>query len=401
MSPKTSASNSRQGSQALKKDRDNNTGLNMLRTVNFIYKNASADKPVTISQISSRLKISPKVVSRLLINELSYCQEIKLVSLCKHKNEFIEEDEYLARHNANPIEYPILHKCRYFYIQNTWNTKEILTLTNAIDMIECVNPVAARSIISKLASYNDASSCGRENNSDEFISEYPRYKYLGSNLSIINHAISSSQYISFFYGKYNSNLMLVSQENVKVAPIAVMHYHSYYYLIAYCPAVKDIRHYRIERIVRKVKLIQSSFKKLPEFEKLKAISASSILSYTAQNVKMQGGVKARVTMVCSERIANNFVDAFGAPDSDRPQQSMVHTYNYTITKHSPNDHSFHDEDGTFTVEFRNVTIDGIVIWASQFCADCEILTPEECRNSIRERISKANERYSQSPFRSR
>lgn len=400
MNSKASAKPKGAGSQALKKDRNNNTGLNMLRTVNYIYKHGSAQAPVTISQISNKLGISNKVVDRLLNDELAACEEIQLVSLYKHNNRFIPEEEYLALHEDDPAGYPVLHKCRYYYIQNTWSVSELLTLTNAIGMIECVNPIAARAIISKLASYNDIQSAGVENDREEFIRQYPMYRYLGSNLAAIHKAISGTQCISFSYGKYNSHLMLVTSEIVTAAPVAVMHYHSYYYLVAYNPEVKDIRHYRIERIVGAVRIIRSSFSRLPQIEELKKLSVMPILSYTATNVKMQGGKTLTVRIVCSERIANNFVDAFGPPDVNKATNvSTERSENYAIIAHSPDDHRFHPEEGTFTADLKNVTADGIVIWASQFCSDCEIIAPDECRRRLRERLAKALERYSK-PIRS-
>ncbi len=126
-------------------------------------------------------------------------------------------------------------------------------------------------------------------------------------IDVLHEAINANRQIRFHYYRWNTKKKMELRKNgayYRVSPWSLMWDNEYYYLVAYDPEEKMIKHYRVD------KMLHLSIIDKPR-EGAEAFSSGDILRYTQSLFGMYGGKTQKVTLEGRNDLVGVVIDRFG------------------------------------------------------------------------------------------
>ena len=269
---------------------------------------------------------------------------------------------------------------QYYYYKSIFDETEVRML---IDSLETHNYISAEDIselVVKISGLAPASMKAYRNK-DYSQANDPRVDYdnslLRDNLKVLTDIIKNHDFALIKKGYYGTDHRLVvpDSDSSLVRPLRLMFNNGYYYLIAVQYSTKNkeyfIVHYRIDRLgyIEPHK---------PTKQELKAYSAEEpgdAASYRLHHPVMFGDnmVKAKIHVSNSPYMLNTLYDFFGTAA--------------TITELS-------DE----LLELKvTATFGGLHLFATEYCADVQVISPQDLADIVKEDLTKGLVKYPSDP----
>lgn len=214
----------------------------------------------------------------------------------------------------------------YYLAQREFETAELRTLADAVASSRFITKKKSAELIKKLESLTNIHNAKRLN-----AQVYVANRIKASNESIyynvdaIHNAIADDSCISFKYFDWDKNKHRVYRHDgreYEVSPWALVWNNENYYLIAYDMREKEIRHYRVDRMIA-ISQLDKKREGKAEF------NDEDTAQYTKKFFGMYDGELTNVTLNCSEKITNAVIDMFGTDVKFTPQ-SDGKTFNVTV-----------------------------------------------------------------------
>lgn len=176
-------------------------------------------------------------------------------------------------------------------------------------------------------------------------------------IDVIHDAIEADKCISFSYFSWTPDKKKELRNDGKrydVSPWSLVWDDSNYYLVGFDNEKKEIRHYRVDKML-KIVLAEKERSGEEEFKKF------DIASYSGSVFGMFGGAPERVTLSCANRLANVMLDKFGS--------------DITI---------LNDGDGDrFRIHVNVVPSPVFLGWIMGFGSDVEIISPDSVSQKLK------------------
>lgn len=188
---------------------------------------------------------------------------------------------------------------------------ELAELKLLVDSVQAAKFITAKKSnelikkIEKLASRYEAGKLQRQ----VFVAERVKTENesIFYNVDILHAAIGENTQISFQYFQWNVKKEAELRRNGEryvVSPWALSWDDEYYYLIAYDSVAAEIRHYRVDKMLK----IQTTGEMREGQEAFRAFDPAS---YTRKSFGMFGGREETVTLLCRNSLAGVIIDRFG------------------------------------------------------------------------------------------
>lgn len=266
---------------------------------------------------------------------------------------------------------------KYYYYDSDFSMAEIKTLKDAMETYNYFSEEDITDIITKLmrirpksfpdSKYFDVAGENREEDS-----------LLLMNIDILNEIITRRNCANITYCAYDANKKLVPRPGYPkiIEPIHLMWSNGYYYLLAYNEKYKNIVSLRVDRITFIDEIEVESTKRVDEFNPVQ---------YRYEHPVMYGGEKEKMVLLCRDTgknyIMNTIVDVFGK------SARVTEADDDVLLKYLGHDVNFYKEQG---IKWLRVSIEtttgGVELWATQYCRDCVIISPEESAARVKERL---------------
>ncbi len=197
----------------------------------------------------------------------------------------------------------------YFIGSRDFELPELKMLVDAVRASKFITEKKSARLIKKLASLANVHD-RKALNRAVFVSN--RVKTENENIyytvDAIHEAMENNLNISFQYFYWTSDKQKELRRNgerYNISPWSLVWDDSNYYLIGYDTESREIRHYRVDKML-KVKISETERCGESEFKKY------DITSYSGAVFGMFGGKPERVTLSCANRVANVMLDRFGS-----------------------------------------------------------------------------------------
>ncbi|MBM7552113.1 helix-turn-helix transcriptional regulator [Thalassobacillus pellis] len=179
----------------------------------------------------------------------------------------------------------------------------------------------------------------------------------------LHNAINDRKAIQFQYGRYNIHKEFLLSRGGKVYglhPYALVWNRDYYYLIGWSREHEELRHFRVDRMV-KLNVTDEKFVQKEDFD---------ISKYTHQLFHMFTGKEQWIEIKFADKLINVIIDRFGK--------------NIPIKA---------GDDGYFSIKTKAVISDGLVGWLLTWGESAEVLAPEELRERMKQEAEKIYHLY--------
>ncbi|GEP63136.1 hypothetical protein CBE01nite_09040 [Clostridium beijerinckii] len=267
---------------------------------------------------------------------------------------------------------------KYYYIENILNPSEIKMLADAIEIYSYITVKETEKIINKL---NKLQAKKYSINYLDYRGTAVKRESLNAKNAInIFEAISKFRSIiekkekaEIIYGTYNEKKELVQRKGYPqvISPYHLMWSNGYYYLIAKSSKHEELVNYRVDRFID-VKEIPGSKIELLKDDEHKFTNTNGSFSstkYREQHAVMYSGKIEHIILECKNYMVNTLIDSFGG------------------------DIKIQEIDGEWIrVSFKS-SVDGVVLWATQYCTDCRAIEPPILVSKVKERLKKGLENY--------
>lgn len=266
---------------------------------------------------------------------------------------------------------------KYYYYENSFQTAELLTLKDAIETYSYFSEEDITEIVRKIVRlkpgafpkgrYFDAAGKTRDEDS-----------LLLMNIEDLNRIISRRNCANITYCYYNTEKKLTPRPGYPktVEPVHLLWSNGYYYLLAYSEKYENIVSLRIDRITDIEEVETPNTHRVENFNPVE---------YRHEHPVMFGGTKQNMVLLCRDTgknyIMNTIVDVFGKNVKVTPASDSL------VKSHLGHDKKYYEEQGInwLKVSIQSTT-GGVELWATQYCNDCLILSPEESREAVRKRL---------------
>lgn len=273
---------------------------------------------------------------------------------------------------------------KYYYYERSLKTAEIITLKDAIETYSFFSEEDVTDIVKKIiklrplafstSKYNDVAKLDRDEDS-----------LLLMNIDKLNEIIQNQNSARITYCYYDLNKKLVPRKGYPkvIEPMKLMWSNGYYYLLSYNHEYQTIINYRVDRITE-IEEVQN--------EKTHRDNQFNPVRYRHEHPIMFGGTKEKITLLCRDTgknyIMNVIMDVFGknVRISEVSDDFLYEMIGYHIDDETKKGNHW------FKVVFE-AAIGGVELWATQYCNDCVIVSPENLRNKVRERLKDGLEYY--------
>lgn len=196
----------------------------------------------------------------------------------------------------------------YYIASRDFELSELKLLVDAVSSSKFIPEKQSTELIKKLSSLSsvhDRSSLNRA----VFVSN--RAKSVDENnlttVDRIHEAMEKDVDVAFSYFTWTPKKekeLRYDGKRYKISPWSLVWDDSNYYLVGYDTERREIRHYRVDKMVR-VGVTDTQRSGKEEFD------AFDISSYSSSVFGMFGGKPERVTLECKNRLANAMLDRFG------------------------------------------------------------------------------------------
>lgn len=273
---------------------------------------------------------------------------------------------------------------RYYYYESNLKTAELMTLKDAIETYSYFSEEDITDIIRKLvrlrpksfpkSKYFDVAGEMRDENS-----------LLLMNIEELNRIINNRNCANITYCYYGMDKKLIPRQGYPkmIEPIHLMWSNGYYYLLAYNEKYQNIVSMRIDRITDIDEV---------EIENTHRAENFNPVQYRYEHPVMFGGKKETIVMLCRDTgknyIMNTIVDVFGK------NARVTQASDELLKKYLKHNREYYSEQGIIWLRVSiESTPGGVELWATQYCNDCLIISPEESRDRVKKRLHAGIEYY--------
>ena len=296
-------------------------------------------------------------ISRHKILELlekRYNLEITRQTLKKHFN-------LLAEHGIE-VEYDSIKKA-YYLNSREFEKSEIHLLCNAVYSSHFIPESDSKKLIKKLLDTQSKYVSQSFNNNVYVKNERKSLnKQFFYNVETLLEAIQNKKAVSFLYMKYNhqKQLVLRRKERYLIHPYHIIYANENFYLICRNDHYDNLSHYRIDRM-QDIQITDIVLKKLgKDFDPYE---------YAKTKMFMYGGDEEMISLLCDDVIFDDIIDRFG-------RDVMIQK-------------AGHDHFQVYLKSSRQ----GILYFALQYAAHCQIMTPASLRNEMIQILQNTLEKY--------
>ncbi len=196
----------------------------------------------------------------------------------------------------------------YYVDQRDFETSELKLLVDAVSSSKFIPESQSKQLIKKLTSLTNIYDRPSLNRS-VFVSD--RANSVDSdvldNVDKIHIAIETDRDIAFSYFQWTPEKTKELRRDgarYRVSPWALVWDDNNYYLVGYDDAYGEMRHYRVDKMIR-VGITDFPRRGKEDFKKF------NISSYSKSVFGMFGGAPMKITLSCANRLANTMLDRFG------------------------------------------------------------------------------------------
>lgn len=197
----------------------------------------------------------------------------------------------------------------YYYAANRpFELAEMKFLVDAVQASKFISEKETKVLITKLldlVSINDAKMLERDVHVPGRIKNMDESVY--HTVDVLFRAMSEDRQLRFHYFQWNIKAEREMRRNgdyYLVSPWALHYDDEKYYLVGYDHKHKEIRHYRVDKMLD-AEVVDSKRKGITKYRK------KDQEKYTQQHFRMFGGELQTVTLLCENDMANVIVDQFG------------------------------------------------------------------------------------------
>lgn len=258
----------------------------------------------------------------------------------------------------------------YYYVAGReFEIAELKLLADAVQSSKFITGKKSQELIKKLGSLvssHDAKKLQRQ------VYVAGRAKTLNEgvlyNIDAIHYAIGNNCKIWFQYFQWNIKKEMELRRNgelYEISPWALLWEDENYYLIGYDSVHKEMRHYRVDKML-KIECIESGREGRETFEKL------NMADYTKKNFGMFAGEEETVKLEVHNRLIGVILDRFGTDTMIIPA----------------------DEEH-FRVNVKVSVSNQFFGWIFGLGCDVKILAPESVRTKMKEELKRIEKQYFQ------
>lgn len=260
------------------------------------------------------------------------------------------------------VDIVLLPRSGYFLAERSFQLPELKLLVDAVQSSRFISQQDRRSLIAKLegqASRHQAQSLHRQvyvAGQDASVNRTVYYT-----IDTIHAAIGADRQISFQYFDYSPERERILRHGgalYRVSPFLLLRNDSFYYLIAYDGGHGELRHYRVDRMLRLSRL-RAKRRGKALFEGL------DLERYTEQHFSMFRGQQQDVTLRCENRFSGVMIDRFGQEISMAPEA-----------------------EGYFTLTIRLSVSEQFYGWVLGLGTGVTILSPAPVREGLRDYLQR-------------
>lgn len=272
---------------------------------------------------------------------------------------------------------------RYYYYESNLTVTEIQIMKDALETHYYFSEEDVTGMVNKLMRLRP--SFFRKSYTDMARETRDEDSLLLLNIEDLHRIISNRNAAEITYCSYNEDKELEVRPGYPkvLEPVHLMWSNGYYYLLAYNEKYKNIINMRVDRITD-IKEIES--------EENHGLEHFNPVQYRHEHPVMYGGEKQKVTLLCRDtgknHIMNLIVDLFGK------NVRVTQASEELIEKQLGHSKQYYEEQG---ITWLKITMDtvpaGVELWATQYCNDCRIVSPEESAQRVKDRLTKGLEYY--------
>lgn len=255
----------------------------------------------------------------------------------------------------------------YYVIDREFEMAELKLLVDAVQSSKFITEKKSAEMIKKLGSLVSAHEA-KQLQRQVYVAG--RAKTLNEsvfyNIDAIHSAIGSNRKICFQYFQWNTKKEMELRRNgefYEVSPWALLWEDENYYLIGYDSAHKEMRHYRVDKMI-KISCLESLREGREEFERL------NMADYTRKNFGMFAGEEEVVKLEVHNRLIGVILDRFGTDIMIIPADK---------------EH--------FRANVRVSVSNQFFGWLFGLGSDVKILAPENVVNRMKVELLKISEQY--------
>jgi hypothetical protein len=304
------------------------------------------------------------------LNRFGYC----ICCVMKQENTFVPYRENEGK----------LAPKKYYYYENHLTTAELLTLKDAVETYSFFSEEDITDLIRKIvklrpqsfpkSKYYDVARADRDEDS-----------LLLLNIEELNRIIQNRNGAKITYCAYGIDKKLTPRPGYPkvIEPIHLMWSNGYYYLLAYNEKYQNMVSMRVDRITDIEEV---------EMENTHRVDQFNPVQYRHEHPVMYGGEKETMVLLCRDTgknyIMNTIVDVFGK------NARVAVAADELVAEQLKRDAAQDRENGIRWLKVTTTTTTGgAELWATQYCNDCVIISPEESRERVRQRLQQGNEYY--------
>lgn len=259
---------------------------------------------------------------------------------------------------------------------------ELAELKLLVDSVQAAKFITAKKSnelikkIEKLASRYEAGKLQRQ----VFVAERVKTENesIFYNVDILHAAIGDNSKISFQYFQWNVKKeaeLRRNGERYEVSPWALSWDDEYYYLIAYDSAAEEIRHYRVDKMLK----IQATGETREGQEAFRAFDPAT---YTRKSFGMFGGREETVTLLCKNSLAGVIIDRFGRDVFMVPQRAD--------TDGTGQDN---EEQGWFKTKIKVAVSKHFLSWVMALGEGVKLVGPDWVTEEMKSEIRRLQQQY--------
>jgi hypothetical protein len=273
---------------------------------------------------------------------------------------------------------------KYYYYENHLTTAELLTLKDAVETYSFFSEEDITDLIRKIVKLRPQSFPGNQYY-DVARADRDEDSLLLWNIEDLNRIIRNRNGAKITYCAYGIDKKLTPRPGYPkvIEPIHLMWSNGYYYLLAYNEKYQNMVSMRVDRITDIEEV---------EMENTHRVDQFNPVQYRHEHPVMYGGEKETMVLLCRDTgknyIMNTIVDVFGK------NARVAVAADELVAEHLKRDAAQDRENGIRWLKVTTTTTTGgAELWATQYCNDCVIISPEESRERVRQRLQQGNEYY--------
>ena len=401
-------------------NRQKESRLNLLYIFLTLKNFSSKEHPLSISEIRDKanstffdngisIKLNTSTISRLLepfrTNEnFSFLSEgdaadysdpqrlgYNIFCVAKENDTFIPYEDAEAKYAGKDA-----RLMRYYYCESVFSDAELRTLLDAIAVNNYFSPGDIATLTAKLLGLNPQFTMAHRPSATDDAEIKDESSMLLNNIEDFDRMIKKKQVAEIIYYNYgyngSSRLEALPRSNYPriIRPVKMMWSNGFYYLVAmlgpspqYAPSNLRMDRIQICDVLDSPKLWKAYAP--PEQP------SSSV--YRLKNPVMYGGKEETIHMLCRQSeyngMMNAVMDTFGTLAHCRPAtQEELEQYLGYGTRYQPNPDP--KEEGTWIHVRVNSTARGVVLFATQYCNHCRVISPQSLADDIKKKLTEGS-----------